>query len=333
MKPRFSKSKIRWAGSVLRNDESNPVDLQLAHDALAYWRSAHEDPIDEMMRVLESSPIKGAVIASRLKRIDTIRGKLRRAGQHHELDTMHDIAGCRIIVPTVENVYQVRDYLSQQANVTKMLDRIETPKSNGYRSLHVITEHRSDKFGYTRLRVETQVRTQMQHSWATAVESYDLIARSHLKFDSGASDVIRFFSLASGAFAILESAPPVPDTPTSINEIARGLSALDNDLHVTDKLSAFSQSMSLVMDEQGIPKTPYYLIKVDYDTQEIWVIPLHDSSVDSVMTNYGSEELEKSPSDDILLVKASSVEALRAAYPNYFSNIDDFIELLNNLIR
>ena len=87
------------------------------------------------------------------------------------------------------------------------------------------------------------------------------------------------------------------------------------------------------MDEQGIPKTPYYLIKVDYDTQEIWVIPLHDSSVDSVMTNYGSEELEKSPSDDILLVKASSVEALRAAYPNYFSNIDDFIELLDNLIR
>ena len=51
------------------------------------------------------------------------------------------------------------------------------------------------------------------------------------------------------------------------------------------------------------------------------------------MTNYGSEELEKSPSDDILLVKASSVEALRAAYPNYFSTIDDFIELLDNLIR
>ncbi|MBE5024534.1 RelA/SpoT domain-containing protein [Olsenella sp. DSM 107455] len=333
MEPQFSKSRIRWAGSILRNDDSNPADLQCAHEALAYWRSAHESPLDEMMHILESSPVEGAIVVSRLKRIDTIKGKLQRAGQHHELDTMYDIAGCRIIVPTVEGVYQVRDYLSRQANIAKLLDRIVDPKLNGYRSLHVITEHHSEKFGYPRLRVETQVRTQLQHSWATAVESYDLISRSHLKFDSGEKDVMRFFSLASGAFAIQESTTPVPDIPTSIDAIAHELSALDDILHITDRLSAFSQSMSFVMDGQKVPKAPYYLIKVDYDMQGIWIVPLRDSSVGSIMTMYGIEENEKLPSNDILLVKAASVEDLHAAYPNYFSNIDSFIGLLDNLIQ
>lgn len=52
------------------------------------------------------------------------------------------------------------------------------PRESGYRGVHVVYEYGASKKEYHGLRIELQVRTQLQHAWATAVETMDLFSRS-----------------------------------------------------------------------------------------------------------------------------------------------------------
>lgn len=72
-----------------------------------------------------------------------------------------------------------------------MKDYIAYPKRNGYRSTHVISRHDAPEAGLSNLFCETQVRTRLQHAWATALETYDVISRSALKFGGGSEDELR----------------------------------------------------------------------------------------------------------------------------------------------
>ena len=50
-------------------------------------------------------------------------------------------------------------------------DYIENPKSSGYRSIHYIYKYSSNIQDYDGLKIELQIRTRLQHSWAMAVET------------------------------------------------------------------------------------------------------------------------------------------------------------------
>ena len=71
------------------------------------------------------------------------------------------------------------------------------PKKDGYRSLHIIYEYKSDKCktDYNGLRVEVQIRSRLQHLWATAVETVDFFTRQAIKFNEGIPDWADFFRL------------------------------------------------------------------------------------------------------------------------------------------
>ena len=328
MCPLYSKNEVRKAGGIFRSANPVPDDLAWADGVLAHWRRAHEEPLEQIMTLLNSVKPEGSTVASRLKRIDTIRGKLRRAGQHHELDTMYDIAGCRVIVPKLDDIQIVSDALSNLIETVKVIDYIEHPKVNGYRSLHIISRHESPHLGYSNLRVETQIRTSLQHSWATAVESYDLISGSHLKFGNDQTIAVRFFALAANALAIVEGAQLVPGLPRRIDELSDELRRIDGQSRILDKLDAFSQSMRSVTEGNVDSSPAYYMICLSLDDQQVLVKPIFDSENSKTMAVYGAKEREKNAPDDVLLVKASSIEALQTAYPNYFSNIDHFIDVL-----
>lgn len=83
-----------------------------------------------------------------------------------------------------------------------MKDYIAHPKANGYRSAHVISRHDAPEAELANLFCETQVQTCLQHAWATALETYDVISRSALKFGGGSDEEERLFALISNAFAI-----------------------------------------------------------------------------------------------------------------------------------
>ncbi len=113
-----------------------------------------------------------ALVSVRLKRLDSIRSKIKRCGNRFKLGTMDDVVGVRIIC---ENYHIARE-LSQRIQSlpdSKLKDYITHPRKTGYRSLHHIMrfdQPLTDK-KTIRVRFEIQVRSYYQHLWAIWSES------------------------------------------------------------------------------------------------------------------------------------------------------------------
>ncbi len=61
-------------------------------------------------------------------------------------------------------------------------DYIEHPKESGYHGIHLIYQYRSDKrTDNNSLKIEVQLRSQLQHAWATAVETVGTFVQQALK--------------------------------------------------------------------------------------------------------------------------------------------------------
>ena len=55
--------------------------------------------------------------------------------------------------------------------------------------------------------IELQIRTRLQHAWATAVETMGIFIDHSLKSSQGPQDWLDFFSLVGNAFAYIEGSP------------------------------------------------------------------------------------------------------------------------------
>ena len=57
---------------------------------------------------------------------------------------LDDVAGIRVICPFISDIYTIANLLTSQDDITvlKIKDYIKAPKSNGYRSYHMIVEIR-----------------------------------------------------------------------------------------------------------------------------------------------------------------------------------------------
>ena len=90
----------------------------------------------------ESRPIHG--ISSRIKDKASIEQKLKKKHAGESPDDakalLHDIAGIRVICFFERDIRHLADCLKKQSDliIIKEKDYINTPKSNGYRSYHLI---------------------------------------------------------------------------------------------------------------------------------------------------------------------------------------------------
>ena len=148
-------------------------------DLISYYRCAMME-VETKLNVLneeysmryDRNPI--TAIKSRIKSIDSIRGKLKRRNLPFTLealsDNIYDVAGLRVICAFREDVYSIAESLLLQDDVTliRRTDYIENPKPNGYRSLHLIIEVpiflASEK---RKMKVEIQLRTVAMDWWAS----------------------------------------------------------------------------------------------------------------------------------------------------------------------
>jgi putative GTP pyrophosphokinase len=113
-------------------------------------------------------------IESRLKKPYSIFEKLGRYGVPQTVDAMvdkiFDIAGVRVIVSYLDDVYLLLGMLQRQDDlaIIQLKDYIKEPKPNGYRSLHFITRvpiyFQDDK---ELIPVEVQIRTIAMDFWAS----------------------------------------------------------------------------------------------------------------------------------------------------------------------
>ena len=127
---------------------------------------------DEFSLRFDRNPI--ASVQSRLKEGRSIFEKMRRKELPLNLESMEenisDIAGIRVICPFLEDVYDLERALLEQDDVSlvERKDYIKNPKSNGYRSLHLVVAVPIFLSGGKRImKVEVQIRTIAMDSWAS----------------------------------------------------------------------------------------------------------------------------------------------------------------------
>ncbi len=113
-------------------------------------------------------------VQSRLKKKKSLEDKLRRKKKEPTMsnakDCIQDIAGIRVICYFIEDVYNILRILKRQKDliVIKERDYISSPKSNGYRSYHIIMGvpvYCLDGMEY--FPVEIQLRTLSMDFWAS----------------------------------------------------------------------------------------------------------------------------------------------------------------------
>ncbi|MGI6010877.1 MAG: GTP pyrophosphokinase [Ruminococcus sp.] len=113
-------------------------------------------------------------IKSRIKSPESIKEKMIRQKIPLTVSGMvkniMDIAGVRVVCPFISDVYHIAGLLLKQSDIEKIKikDYIKSPKSNGYRSLHLsvmITVYFSDH--KCAVPVEIQLRTIAMEFWAS----------------------------------------------------------------------------------------------------------------------------------------------------------------------
>lgn len=342
--PSYSKKQINEAGRILvdsENSEIIPIDdekSQWALEVLNNWRSCHGYPINTFQATLRSklkSIDHNAIVAQRLKRMPSIIGKLQRFDKM-QLSRMQDIGGLRAVVSTLDEVRQLEaNYQNSTFNheLLRSLDYIEEPKESGYRSVHLVYRYKnSRRQAYDGLCLELQIRTRLQHAWATAVETVGTFLRHALKSSEGPKDWLSFFSLTGSAFAHLEATPPVPkyaglskkETFVTVVEQARQLG-------VKDKLVAYSIAAERVHMDQK--KGMYHLVVLSPEQQTVSITNYGRDSLDAASRDYGEVEhsIAKGEPIQAVLVSAGPIESLRRAYPNLFLDTHEFVEHLNRI--
>lgn len=172
--------QLKKLGKRLRDAETpDAKDLE----QLQQYRHSYKDVVAEIFSVISNcaKPICPDVISAfRIKRIDSIIGKLRRLRGRLELDSMVDIAGCRFIVNKDSEIYKIVDLLHDTPLVITRVNRNigNNPKETGYKSVHIHAY--LEKYGEDRP-VEIQLRTHIHHNWATFVETIDLLYGLRIK--------------------------------------------------------------------------------------------------------------------------------------------------------
>ena len=124
---------------------------------------------------LKSLGIQGDV-TQRLKRMPTIVDKLTNRETELDLSRMRDIAGCRVVITRndIGDLRALADYIAMQNPHAKLIDYVSTPRSSGYRALHVEVERHGRA-------VEVQLRTPHMHTWAESAEAFSEILNKNFK--------------------------------------------------------------------------------------------------------------------------------------------------------
>ncbi len=339
-KPQYSKSKVNRAGDILVSpDAYSAADQRSATLILANWRACHGYPINTFQATLRHKLRAGygqTIVAQRLKRAPSIIAKLERF-EGMQLARMQDIGGLRAVVSSVTRVRRLekeyRDTVFEHRLVSSK-NYIDEPKEDGYRSVHLIYRYANSRVqDYNGLSLELQLRTQLQHAWATAVETMGTFLGQALKSGEGEGRWREFFSKASAALAIIEHTAPIPgfeglDRKQVFEDVAR----TERELRVLDKLKSFAIAAEHITAEMG--QGAYHLIVLDSGQRTVAIHPYAIARLDEAITAYTNVEQRTRAGEPVeaVLVSAGPIGALRKAFPNYFLDTQVFLRSMRSVI-
>lgn len=342
-KPIYSKGQIDRAAKMLVNPGANDGGGDTSALVIVNnWRAAHNFPLNTFQVTLrkKSQDIDGSrLVAQRIKRMSSIEAKLARFPRMR-MSQMQDIGGCRAILSSVKNVERlVEKYTTSDIKhkLDSLDDYINNPKESGYRGVHMIYRYNSDREGpsvYNGLFVEMQIRTRLQHTWATAVETVGTFLQQALKSSMGEAQWLRFFSLMGSAFAIKERCPAmVPGTPLEEKSLNAEIRDIEARLNVRSVLTMYQQAIRVAKD--GLKKGDhYYLLTLEPSKHQMRVTGFKKTQLVEASEKYVSEEarIANTPGSEAVLVSVDSIASLERAYPNYFLDTTTFLAELERLV-
>jgi hypothetical protein len=335
----YSQREVRRAGGVIASNVWSPETRASILEAFGIannWRSSHLYPMRStrvsIAQRMRWAGLKGYT-AARPKRMTSIRRKLQRLTIN--LEQINDIAGCRAVLDDMASVNALIEICENDFphSIRQLYPYIANPKDDGYRSHHIVFNFEDDgePDAFRGRRVELQIRTRLQHSWATAVEAVGVYRNEEMKQGEGDPDWLRLFRLMSLEFAHAEKCSPpgsVDDQAARIAEIKSlnkklgAASVLEDLRNATHYMSNFVQDIA----------ARYYLIRYDNRSKQVTVTG-YSNAFDVSAALAAAERRIESGEDDakIVQVEVGKVASLVEAYPNYFGDVALFIRNLQHV--
>ncbi len=332
----YSRKQISKAGHFLINEsDSEKKDEVLT--IINEWRANHLYPLNVMKnklsRQLKDNKIDAKIISQRLKRLSSIELKLK-LNDSMGLGGMQDIGGYRAVLKGTSDLEKLKKILTTSQSkhkLKKINDYVANPKPSGYRSIHFIYSYHSTKEKYKNLHLELQIRTKLQHNWATAVETASLMTSQALKSSQGSGDWLNFFKIVSSLFAIKEGMPVMDEhINLNISELTNKCKELLNSLNVLGILKALRVSAKKIETDKF--KGAYYLIFINLEEKRVHIKTFKKSDLEIATSEYLN--LEKKINElkgAVVLVEAQSIRSLKKAYPSYFLDTSQFIYALEKI--
>lgn len=338
--PVYSRGEVRRAGEVLRLGPTSEKQLRGALAILNNWRASHLYPINTFQATLRKklkAVDRSGLVGQRLKRAPSIVKKLKRF-PHIHLPVMQDIAGLRAIVGDIAKLRRLhKNYLESPFahELRKQNDYVQEPKPDGYRSIHLIYRYANDRArGYDGLHVELQLRTKLQHAWATAVETVDTFMDESIKAGNPSKEWATFFKLASAAFSHIEHTQVLKEyREMPFIELKRQLTLSEKSLGVIDRLAAFTVAAKNIKTD-GAGRFSYHLVVLNMKERNLRIRSFPRSALAEAHAAYAKVESEArngAPLDPVL-VTGGSVKDLQRAFPNYFLDTEIFASRIGAVV-
>ena len=333
-----SKKELNRISKRIVENTDTTEDLQKLSDFRAEQSKIIKSFVWSLRSIINNKKIKLSnrnriIISQRLKRLPSIIGKLKRFPELR-LSRMQDLAGARIILPNIKDTEEVANYLKNK--VYKQKDKnnflfvreknyILEPKEDGYRSIHQIFKYQGKKEsqleGY---QIELQIRTRLQHQWATSVEIIDSIKQQSLKTGGGDAYYREFFKLSSKLMEYIEFKKDMNE----ISDKIKRLSDLDKEFNILKTLS----SLRVVTKElEGIKSKEYLILILDYKGNTVRYIPVFEENISRDYLMY--EQEYKGENNNVVSVSVENLKNLKKAYPNYFLDAREFVTTIEKYIN
>jgi Region found in RelA / SpoT proteins len=338
---KYSMKEVREAGKALSGQliwTDETADYIRRVFAIAHnWRDAHSYPMSRLRSILSGQIQRqhsGGDAVARLKRMPSIRGKLRR--QPSPLDRIQDLAGCRAILPSINDAAALINAIRQIRHVVdKENPYIERPKADGYRCHHMVFrfQGKGDEAVFNDRRIEVQIRTWLQHSWATAVEAVGAYRGENMKAGEGDPDWLRLFVLMSAEFAATEKCAEPPNVPIR-SERVKEIIELDKKLDAAITLENITHIVKYSDNIDPKSNPEFYQINYDRKKRVVDVTPYFNARAGATAYDEAEVNADKAQTGiTSVLVEADGIENLKAAYPNYFGDVQKFAMQLKSITQ
>ena len=335
----YSNNEINNAGKIVSEIKKiseiskkieDTEETRKAKEIFYNFRMNHKKPMEDIMEYVENVseklfPYDNFMPVSRLKNPITIINKVynNKRRDNIKLSQMCDIGGVRIVVNNVKQLNQLKNYLENDKvyNIEKIKDYTLNPKETGYSGIHIIYTIKDTE--YSKCKIELQLRTKLQHIWATTLESYDAFNKTSLKTEKIKNDWTEFFELASSLFAWKENRNLLPQHK-----------------NIKDVITDIKKLKYQKIKELNIINNHCKEIKhKKYMGNKILLIVLHEDSEPTIKL-YEKRQFKKAKeaykklSNDfksVIYLDINNNDLIKM-YPNFFLNTRTFIDIINSCI-